>query len=207
MANKLALFIKAEYTQRQVPDFKVGDVVRIHQLVPDIKAHEVGQKLSKTAKAAMKAAKKKEVEESSRIQVFEGIVIARKHGKEPGASFTVRKIAAGNVGVEKIFPLYSPLVTKIEIVSRPKVRRAKLYFLREQVGKRARKFGTGKNVEQKVTRVSELIVPGASEEEEIVAENMEQTSEVAAEAPQEAQAETPQVDAVEETKEAEEKTE
>jgi ribosomal protein L19 len=163
MSNKLATFLHNEYTARQTPDFKVGDVVRVHQLVPDIKAHEVGQKLSKTAKAAMKAAKKKDIEESSRIQIFEGIVIAKKHGKEAGASFTVRKIAAGNVGVEKIFPLYSPLVTKIEIVSRPKVRRAKLYFLREQVGKRARKFGTGKSVDQKVTRVSDLLVPGADE--------------------------------------------
>jgi len=182
MADKLATFIKNEYTARQVPDFRVGDVVKIHQLVPDIKAHEVGQKLSKTAKAAMKAAKKKEVEESSRIQIFEGIVIAKKHGKEPGASFTVRKIGAGNVGVEKIFPLYSPLVVKIEIISRPKAKRAKLYFLRDQVGKRARKFGTGKSVDQKVSRVSDIVVPGAAEtmeepQEETVAEATEQTTE------------------------------
>src|SRR3989344_3335286 len=109
MANKLEQFIKQEYTSREVPDFRVGDVIRVHQLVPDIKAHEVDKKLSKTAKAAMKASKKKDIEATSRVQIYEGVVIARKHGKEPGASFMVRKIGAGNVGIEKTFPIYSPL--------------------------------------------------------------------------------------------------
>ena len=71
----------------------------------------------------------------TRLQVFEGLVIARKHGNEPGATFTVRKIASG-VGVEKIFPLYSPVIDKIEIVRRAKVRRAKLYYLRDFRGLR-----------------------------------------------------------------------
>jgi len=191
MTQKMHEFIKSEYTSREVPDFRVGDVVKVHQLVPDIKAHEVGQKLSKTARAAMKA-KKKEVEASSRTQIFEGIVIAKKHGKEPGASFTVRKIGAGNVGVEKIFPLYSPLVQKIEIVSRPKVRRSKLYFLREQVGKRARKFGTGKTVDQRVTSVGELMVPGEQEEveEEETTEEITDTKEVAPESAKGAEPQT-----------------
>jgi len=69
-----------------------------------------------------------------RLQAFEGIVLARKHGDEAGATFTVRKVASG-VGVEKIFPLYSPIIDKIEIVKRSKVRRAKLYHIREKAAK------------------------------------------------------------------------
>lgn len=67
----------------------------------------------------------------TRLQVFEGLVLARKHGNEAGATFTVRKVTS-NVGVEKIFPLYSPMIDKIEIVRRAKVRRAKLYYIRKK---------------------------------------------------------------------------
>ena len=66
-----------------------------------------------------------------RLQAFEGLVLARKHGGEPGASFTVRKVASG-VGVERIFPLYSPMIGKIELVKRSTVRRSKLYYVREK---------------------------------------------------------------------------
>src|SRR3989338_1414396 len=65
----------------------------------------------------------------TRLQAFEGLVLARKHGTEAGATFTVRRVASG-VGVEKIFPLYSPMIDKIELVKRTRVRRAKLYFIR-----------------------------------------------------------------------------
>lgn len=64
-----------------------------------------------------------------RLQVFEGVILSRRHGNEPGATITVRKISEG-IGVEKIFPIFSPVVSKIEIVKEAKVRRAKLYFLR-----------------------------------------------------------------------------
>ena len=70
----------------------------------------------------------------TRLQAFEGLVLACKHGSEAGGTFTVRKVASG-VGVEKIFPLYSPAIDKIEIVKRAKVRRSKLYFIREKVAR------------------------------------------------------------------------
>jgi len=74
----------------------------------------------------------------TRLQAFEGLVLARKHGREAGATFTVRRIASG-VGVEKIFPLYSPIVDKIEILKRSKVRRAKLYHIRDKAAKDIRR--------------------------------------------------------------------
>lgn len=89
-----------------------GDTVRVHQ-----KVIEKGK---------------------TRIQMFEGLVIAVKHGTEAGGTFTVRAQMSG-VGVEKIFPLYSPVIDKIEIVRRSKVRRAKLYFIREKVAREVRR--------------------------------------------------------------------
>lgn len=86
-----------------------GDTVRVHQKIKDDKG-------------------------KTRLQVFEGLVLARKHGDEPGATFTVRKMVDG-IGVEKIFPLYSPMIDKIEITRRSKVRRAKLYYIREKVAR------------------------------------------------------------------------
>jgi len=94
--------------ERQNLGLKAGDTVRVHQKIQD--------------------------KGKTRIQIFEGLVLARKHGNEPGATFTVRKVASG-VGVEKIFPLYSPMIDKLEIVKRSKVRRSKLYFIREKVAR------------------------------------------------------------------------
>ena len=74
----------------------------------------------------------------TRTQVFEGLVIAVKHGTEAGATFTVRATMSG-VGVERIFPLFAPFIEKIEIVRRSKVRRAKLYFIREKVAREVRR--------------------------------------------------------------------
>lgn len=73
-----------------------------------------------------------------RLQAFEGLVISRKHGKEAGATFTVRRVVGG-VGVERVFPLYSPMIDKIEIIKKAVVRRAKLYYVREKAAKEIRR--------------------------------------------------------------------
>lgn len=74
----------------------------------------------------------------TRMQVFEGLVLSVKHGREAGSMITVRKVASG-VGVEKIFPLYSPMVEKFEVVRRAKMRRAKLYYIREKAAREIRR--------------------------------------------------------------------
>lgn len=93
-----------------VPDFRPGDTVKVH-----VRVVEGGRE---------------------RIQVFEGVVIAR-NGSGARETFTVRKLSFG-VGVERIFPIHAPIVQKIEVARRGKVRRAKLYYLRDRVGKAAR---------------------------------------------------------------------
>ncbi|MCG2689888.1 50S ribosomal protein L19 [Candidatus Parcubacteria bacterium] len=106
--------IKQQMTKeylKNLPDIKVGDTIKVHQKIKE------GSK--------------------QRIQIFEGLVLAKKHGAGVEGMLTVRKIISG-VGVEKIFPLHSPNVEKFEIVSRGKVRRAKLYYLRDRIGKRAK---------------------------------------------------------------------
>ncbi len=96
----------------------------------------------------------------TRLQAFEGLVLARKHGSEAGGTITVRKVVGG-VGVERIFPLYSPVIDRIETVKRARMRRAKLYFIREKVTREARR-------QLRRTRLvteAEATVTGASTEE------------------------------------------
>ena len=92
---------------------------------------------------SLKEEKENKEKEKEKIQSFEGIILARKHGKETGATITVRSVVAG-IGVEKIYPLYSPLIRKIEILQEAsKYRRAKLYYLRKVSARRIReKIGT-----------------------------------------------------------------
>ena len=73
-----------------------------------------------------------------RLQAFEGLIIAHKHGYEPGATFTVRKISDG-IGVERIFPLFSPNIEKVDVVKRSKARKAKLYYVRTKAAKEIRR--------------------------------------------------------------------
>src|SRR3989344_7188941 len=74
----------------------------------------------------------------TRLQAFEGLVLARKHGREACGTFTVRRVSSG-VGTERIFPLYSPMIDKVEIVKRSRVRRAKLYYIRDKAAREARR--------------------------------------------------------------------
>lgn len=97
---------------RKKLDLKAGDTVRVWQKIKE--------------------------KDKFRLQAFEGLVLARKHGREAGATFTVRRVLDG-VGVERIFPIYSPLVEKVEILKRSKVRQAKLYHIREKAAKEIRR--------------------------------------------------------------------
>ena len=107
--NDLQLVENAQLRD-DIPDFRAGDTVKVH-----VRVQEAGRE---------------------RTQVFEGLVIAR-NGTGLRASFTVRKISFG-VGVERVFPVHAPIVDKIEVTRRGDVRRAKLYYLRDRVGKAAR---------------------------------------------------------------------
>jgi len=99
---------------------------------------EMRKKLGLRPGDTVRVYQKIEEKGKTRLQAFEGLVLARKHGSEAGATFTVRRVASG-VGVEKVFPLYSPMIDKIEIVKRTRVRRAKLYYIRDKVAREARR--------------------------------------------------------------------
>ena len=96
---------------KEIPHIVSGDTVKIHQKIKE--------------------------KDKERIQVYEGLVIAKKHGDGINGTITVRKVSAG-VGVEKVFPIHSPFIAKIEVVKKSKVRRAKLYYIRSATGKKAR---------------------------------------------------------------------
>ena len=111
--------------ERKKLDIRPGDSVRVWQKIEELK---------KT-----KAANKKEVTtKSARLQAFEGTVLARKHGTEAGATFTVRRVVDG-IGVERIFPLYSPAIERVETLARGRTRRAKLYYIRDKAAKDIRR--------------------------------------------------------------------
>ena len=102
--------LEMEQMRGDIPDFKPGDTVKVHARIKE------GEK--------------------ERIQVFQGVVIRKRKGGT-GATFTVRKVSYG-IGVERIFPLHSPNIDKVEVVTRGKVRRSRLYYLRNLRGKAAR---------------------------------------------------------------------
>lgn len=182
MNSQLMKEIESSQIQRR-PDVKIGDTVKLHIRITE------GDK--------------------SRIQIFQGIVIAMK-GEGLNATLTVRKISSG-VGVEKIVPLHAPTLEKIEIVKRGIVRRSKLYYMRGRVGKKAMKISGAKltdgkyDLEDKVEAVVEEKVEDVAEEVDEVSENVDKT---AAEVVETANsAEEKGTNEVEEAPKAEDKTE
>ena len=150
--------IEHEQLKNRIPDLKVGDTIRVHQRIKE------GNR--------------------ERIQVFEGIII-KKQGGGVNATFTVRRVAYG-VGVEKTFLVHSPMVEKVELVRVGKARRAKLYYLRDRVGKSAKtKEDIGARIENKEITVKEEIVEVPVEEvaAEEVAQAPEEAPAVETEAP------------------------
>jgi len=124
--------IGKEYCKTDLPDFKPGDTIRVHTRIVE------GTK--------------------ERIQIFEGTVLKRSGGNNPTATYTVRKVSY-SIGVERTFPLHSPRVAKIELVSRGRVRRARLFYLRPLRGKAARikaklDFGFREQKSQKANQAS-----------------------------------------------------
>lgn len=110
--NKVQTLVQNYMIKKEIPEVQPGWQIKVHQRIKE------GNK--------------------TRVQSFEGVVIAKKHGKEAGATITVRKIVKG-VGVEKTYPLYSPTIEKIEVIKKSKVRRAKLYYLRKKSAKEIRR--------------------------------------------------------------------
>ncbi len=117
-----------------MPELRSGDTVRVHQKIKE------GDK--------------------ERISAFEGMVIARKHGAGISATFTVRKVVDG-IGVERVFPLHSPMIAKVDVLRHSKTRRAKLYFIREKAAREVRR---------KMKQVWRESAAPASAKEEVVAE-------------------------------------
>ncbi|MHB0865575.1 MAG: 50S ribosomal protein L19 [Minisyncoccota bacterium] len=142
---------------------RAGDTVRVVQNIVELKKGRGADKKEKTTK-------------NTRKQVFEGLVLSVKHGTEAGAMFTVRTTLSG-IGVEKTFPLYTPAIDSIEIVKRSKVRRAKLYFIREKAAKAVRRQLRGARMlhlksdetiapaEEEVVIDAEVVEAGAPAEE------------------------------------------
>lgn len=110
--DKLQLFQSKNMTQSKLRDLQSGWTVKIHQRIKE------GEK--------------------TRLQAFEGTIIAKKHGNESGGTITVRRVSGG-YGVEKVFPLYLPSIEKVEVLKRPSVRRTKLYYLRDKTSREIRK--------------------------------------------------------------------
>ena len=164
---------------RKQLDIRAGDVVRVHQKIQD--------------------------KGKTRIQVFEGLVLLRKHGTEPGATFTVRTVV-DSIGVEKIFPLYSPLIDKIEIIRRSTVRRSKLYYIREKVAREIRRqmrrmhlmsVASESEIETKARAAEEARIAEEAAAKKAEAEAAEKAAlEAAAKAAEEAAAPAPEAEVV-----------
>lgn len=161
MATPTLQFMPKEMAARKDLDIRAGDTVRVH-----VKIQEKGK---------------------TRTQIFEGLVLARKHGHETGGTFTVRKVASG-VGVERVFPIFSPMIDKVEVVRRARTRRSKLYFIREKVAREIRR--KMRNFADFFASSDDLVIPADQMEDEVLEEEVaetptEETTETPAEAPAE----------------------
>lgn len=136
-------FTPVDIESRKALDFSSGDVVRVWNKI-------------------------KENDGKTRLQAFEGMVLARKHGTEIGSTFTVRRVASG-VGVERVFPLFSVTIDKIEIVRRARTRRSKLYYVRDKAIR---------DVRRKLKKDTRVVKKGSTTTTEVVAN--EETTEVTA---------------------------
>ncbi len=112
--------VEEKFVKKDVPDFRAGDTVRVHVKITELKEDP----------------KTKKLVEKTRIQPFEGLVLERR-GSGLSETFTVRRVTQG-IGVERTFPLHSPFIEKIEVIRRGKVRKAKIFWIREKKGKKAR---------------------------------------------------------------------
>ncbi len=142
MATKV--ITPANIAERKALDIRPGDTVRVWQKIEEDKG-------------------------KFRLQAFEGLVLSHKHGRQAGGTFTVRKVI-DSVGVERIFPIYSPMIDEIEVVRRAKVRRAKLYFVREKAAKEIRRqmrrmlqIEPGQNTDTKIATPVAPVVEVAAE--------------------------------------------
>lgn len=140
--------------ERQALDIRSGDTIKVTQ--------KIVEKDKKTGKP------------KTRLQAFEGLCLSVKHGKQAGGTFTIRKVASG-VGVERIFPIYSPMIEKIEVTKRSKVRRAKLYHIRKKAAKEIRR--QMRNVREVPADYTEdSVEPKEVEETPVAAETSEETN-------------------------------
>ncbi|MEN9552087.1 MAG: hypothetical protein RI935_464 [Candidatus Parcubacteria bacterium] len=130
-------FAPVDIEARKALDFSSGDTLRVWNKI-------------------------KEADGKTRLQAFEGILLARKHGTEMGATFTLRRVASG-VGVERVYPLFSPLIDKIEIVRRNKTRRSKLYYVRDKALR---------DVRRKLKKDTRVVKKGATTTVEAVVEEV-----------------------------------
>lgn len=143
---KLETFVQP-YLKTDLPEVRPGDTVRVHQKIKEGDPSNTSEQVKE------------------RIQIFEGLVLAAKHGKGIEGTITIRKVAEG-VGVERIFPLHSPLLEKIEVVKHAKVRRAKLGYLRRAKGKRAKLKATELGVAVAEEEPTEVQAETLAEKEE-----------------------------------------
>ncbi len=141
MATVVTQFLPKAVQARKDLDLRPGDVVRVY-----VKIQEKGK---------------------TRNQIFEGLVLACKHGAESGGSFTVRKVSNG-IGVERVFPLYSPMIDKIEVIRRSRVRQAKLYYVRDKVARDIRR--KMRNFIEFFSSSNDLAIPA----EEMMAETVDE---------------------------------